>query len=89
MHAASMDGLTPLHAACAGGHRECTELLLDNEADMDALDNANETPLHKVAICGSTECAIVLVTCGAKVNALNKDNSLPLHLATKNTHPEV
>jgi len=41
--------MTPLHFACQAGFADCAELLLDKNADIDALDASKETPLHKVA----------------------------------------
>ena len=49
MRSVSADGMTPLHFACQAGFADCAELLLDKNADIDALDASKETPLHKVA----------------------------------------
>ena len=43
-------GLSPLHLAAQGGHREAMELLLDAGADINAVDARGYTPLHFV-IC--------------------------------------
>ena len=43
-------GLSPLHLAAQGGHLDAMELLLDADADINALDARGYTPLH-FAIC--------------------------------------
>jgi hypothetical protein len=39
------DGWTPLHIAALNGRKEVAELLIANDADVNAKDVANETPL--------------------------------------------
>jgi ankyrin repeat protein len=40
------DGLTPLHVAATLGAEEFIKALLENGADVNAVDNENNTPLH-------------------------------------------
>lgn len=48
----SNHGWTPLHLASYFGHKSMMELLLDNGADINALNNDGDTPLHKAAFIG-------------------------------------
>lgn len=50
--AKSNQGWTPLHLATYFGHAQMVQLLLDNGADVDALNDAGDTALHKAAFIG-------------------------------------
>ena len=43
---ANHGGLTPLHEATAGGHKEAAEALLSVGATTDAVDQVHSTPWH-------------------------------------------
>ncbi|OWZ23581.1 hypothetical protein PHMEG_0001528 [Phytophthora megakarya] len=59
--AASSNGLTPLHHACAGGNDNVVELLLKLGAAFDAVDLAMQTPLHVACANGDVKCARLLL----------------------------
>ena len=40
------DGETPLHLAAENGDKKMVELLLANQADVNATDGTGDTPLH-------------------------------------------
>ena len=42
-------GATALHYAARAGHFECVKLLIQNQADVNALDKKNETAQDKCA----------------------------------------
>jgi ankyrin repeat protein len=74
-------GVTPLHQAAAGGHRDVAELLLANHAEVDAMDDQLSTPLHWAARRGHKEVVELLLAHNAAVNAKNNLGMTPLHLA--------
>jgi ankyrin repeat protein len=53
-------GLTPLHIAAAGDNREAEEMLLANQAEINAKDGNGWTPLHVAVFCGNTRSAELL-----------------------------
>ena len=57
-----LDGRTPLHLSSLQGCTEITELLLENNSEIDALDNSTQTALHYAAFQGHTgKCFTPLV----------------------------
>ena len=46
------NGFTPLHWACLGGDVKIVEFLLDNRADIDAVNNRGEPPIFWAVIKG-------------------------------------
>jgi hypothetical protein len=47
------DGWTPLHQAAAKGRKEVAELLITNDADVNAKNDIGKTPLHEAALVRS------------------------------------
>lgn len=45
-------GWTPLHLASYFGHKPVVEFLLDQGADINAVNDSGDTPLHKAAFVG-------------------------------------
>lgn len=87
-------GATPLHEVILdygylGNKFEVIEFLLENGADVNAVDDNGETPLHYViqsldshsldAYEKSIEIANFLINEGADVNISNADGNTPLH----------
>ena len=54
-------GCTPLHRAASTGKSELCELLIEEGADVDAVDKAGQTPLMNAVICENKEVAFVRV----------------------------
>ncbi|MHC9538403.1 MAG: ankyrin repeat domain-containing protein [Vulcanimicrobiota bacterium] len=90
-------GVTALHTAARYGQKEVADYLIQQGADVNALDIDGETPLHKTAMMytllgqfenayftkdGQLEVAQMLVEKGADVNALSKKGETPLRKAT-------
>lgn len=62
---------TALHVACERGHGEVAELLLANEADMEAKDVNGNTPLHVAAQNQQTGLVQLLLETGADPDSEN------------------
>ncbi|XP_006815106.1 death-associated protein kinase 1-like [Saccoglossus kowalevskii] len=76
--------LTPLHLV--GANASVAELLLNNGADISAVDDRKDTPLHSAARNGHTLTVKTLLDKGANVNAVNTNGNTPLHSASRNGH---
>lgn len=66
---------------------QLTSLLLNNGADIIAIDRCLDTPLHKAAAFGYLPVVQVLLKKGAPVNARNYNLCTPLHYAAKEGAP--
>ena len=72
-------GITPLLVAVMNGHKEITELLIAEGADVNAQDNdAGWAPLHAAARKGLKPVVELLIAAGADVNAKDDSNITPL-----------
>lgn len=65
-------GLTPLHYAAMGGHKETVAALIKACADLNATDGAGCTPLHYAAAHGHTKSIAALIKAGANPYILDK-----------------
>ena len=59
-------GITPLHHAAGKGHKETTELLIAEDADVNAKDDDGETPLDFATDGKQTETVDLLRKHGGK-----------------------
>jgi len=82
------DGIekTALHSAVQVGHKEITELLIDNGANVNAKNRIGETPLHQAV---SREVVELLIANKAKVNTLSRLGATPLDTAILRKQPET
>jgi len=81
---------TPLHHAAYNGHKEIVELLIANDADVNAKEIARQTPLHVAAYNGHKEIVELLIDAGADVNAKpTLFGWVPLHNAVRGGQKEV
>ena len=72
-------GITPLLVAVMNGHKEITELLIAEGADVNAQDNdAGWAPLHAAARKGLKPVVELLIAAGADVNAKDDSNITPV-----------
>jgi len=88
---------TPLHYAADTGAADVARVLIENGADVKAVDELGWTPLHHAARCiapladdARTKLAAVLIRAGADVNARDRNDRTPLDaaLATRpDEHP--
>uniref|UniRef100_A0A5K3FNW5 ANK_REP_REGION domain-containing protein n=1 Tax=Mesocestoides corti TaxID=53468 RepID=A0A5K3FNW5_MESCO len=59
-------------------------LLLENGANVNAMDNEDWTPLHAAATCGNKELCGMLINWNADLLALNVDGNMPYDLCDDN-----
>jgi len=81
----TLSGLTPLCAACKGGHKILVETLLRRQATIDALNVADkEAPIHVAAKEGHADILAFLLVQGANPNQLDGRERTPLmHIAAE------
>jgi ankyrin repeat protein len=87
----SLEGLTLLHAAAAGGHTDVVEFLIAKGFEATATTEDDETtPLHLAALSGHKEVAELLIANGADVNSRERySGRTPVELAMNGNHNEV
>lgn len=54
-------GATPLHRAASNGNSELCELLIEEGAEVDAVDKAGQTSLMNAVICHYKEVSLVKI----------------------------
>ncbi|XP_060576527.1 ankyrin repeat domain-containing protein 26-like isoform X31 [Ruditapes philippinarum] len=74
---------TPLHLACAQGHADVVEALLEWNARVNVGDNQGKTPLMKAIECNQEKCVKLLLEHKVDINVTDKDKNTALHLAVK------
>ncbi|XP_026707253.1 ankyrin repeat and SOCS box protein 11 isoform X1 [Athene noctua] len=79
---------SPIHEAVKRGHRECMEILLAHEVDIDQEDLQHGTPLYVACTYQRTDCVKKLLELGANVN-MGKRLDTPLHAAARKSSTEV
>ncbi|XP_074000603.1 ankyrin repeat and SOCS box protein 11 isoform X2 [Numenius arquata] len=80
--------VSPIHEAVKRGHRECMEILLAHEVDIDQEDLHHGTPLYVACMYQRTDCVKKLLELGANVN-MGKRLDTPLHAAARKSSVEV
>ena len=83
------NGVTHLMACAALGDLNLVKGLIDNGADINAVDNDGWTVMHGTVCHDHWETIKFLIDNGANVNAKIKDGTTPLMLATINNHLEI
>ncbi|KAJ7417839.1 hypothetical protein WISP_62396 [Willisornis vidua] len=79
---------SPIHEAVKRGHRDCMEILLAHEVDIDQEDLQHGTPLYVACMYQKTDCVKKLLQLGANVN-MGKRSDTPLHAAARKSNVEV
>ncbi|XP_050791943.1 ankyrin repeat domain-containing protein 7 isoform X10 [Gopherus flavomarginatus] len=74
---------TPLHLACANGHSDIVNYLVDNKCKLNLCDNDNRSPLMKAVQCQQEKCATMLLEHGADPNLVDVNSNTALHLAAQ------
>jgi ankyrin repeat protein len=85
---ADVDGHTPLHFACVGGHECVVTALIDRGVALDVADRNGRTPLHLACVTvsvttiheASLEIIRVLILAGADTQARDSEGRLPLEV---------
>ena len=70
---------TPLAWAALQGHVAAAEWLLDNGAEVNALNGDGSTALHSAAFMGQAEIVRLMLERGADPNARHPNGALPIH----------
>ncbi|KAJ3225977.1 hypothetical protein HK099_005802 [Clydaea vesicula] len=79
-----MNGLTPLHHACANGELGKVKEYINMGANVNGQDNAGWTPLHEASLNGHHEVVEYLLLHGASVDAAGLDGDTALMDAVTN-----
>ena len=79
-------GLDDDSSAC---YFDTIQLLLENGADVDALDDAQWAPLHVASENGCAKATRLLLKYGASVHLQNKQGQTPSQVASAHGHEEI
>jgi ankyrin repeat protein len=82
-------GGTYLHFAAYLGDVDATKRLIQDNADVNAVNEKKLTALHEAALEGHVEIVKVLIQNGADVNAVNYWKQTALHYAALKGHADV
>ncbi|KAM5303756.1 cortactin-binding protein 2 [Glossophaga mutica] len=82
------DGHSALYSAAKNGHTDCVRLLLNAEAQVNAVDKNGFTPLCAAASQGHFKCIELLIAYDADINYAADGGQTPLYLACKNGNKE-
>ncbi|XP_014676915.1 PREDICTED: oxysterol-binding protein-related protein 1-like [Priapulus caudatus] len=75
-------GWAALHLACYFGHGDVVGCLLQNGADINALNRAGDTPLHKSAFTGRVNIVMMLLHYNADVFQINGEGQTARDVAS-------
>ena len=82
IHIRNRNELDYLRSACAMGHFEIAQLLIERGADVDAASDSNgQTPLHLACAGEHLKIVRLLIECGADPNPINCIGNTPLYQA--------
>ncbi|XP_045900844.1 ankyrin repeat domain-containing protein 26 isoform X7 [Micropterus dolomieu] len=72
---------TALHIACASGHVEVVQFLVESKAKLNLCDNQNRSALMKAVQCQHERCLNILLENHAEPNLVDINGNTALHLA--------
>ncbi|KAK6194550.1 hypothetical protein SNE40_000167 [Patella caerulea] len=75
------EGITWLHIVCANGYKKALKLLLDNRADVNAVDYNGWTPLHVAAKYGEKRVVEILMNNEARTDVIDVHGFRPVDVA--------
>ncbi|XP_064878829.1 ankyrin repeat domain-containing protein 26 isoform X5 [Oncorhynchus nerka] len=73
---------TALHIACANGHTDVVQFLVESKAKLNLCDNQNRSPLMKAVQCQQERCVATLLEHDAEPNLVDINGNTALHLAS-------
>jgi ankyrin repeat protein len=79
----------PLHSATTGNHTSIARMLIENDAEVNALQKSGVSPLHSAAQNGNIEIIILLLEKGAKVETRMEGGKLAADLAKEKGYLEI
>jgi hypothetical protein len=83
-------GHTALHRACAAGHMDCVELLVERGADIHVKSAWGwHTPLHMACAHAHVEIGQFLLEQGANWDAKDKNKRTPMRMGVDNGHSGI
>ena len=82
--AVTIHDLTPLHLAARHGRIEVAKILLENRANLAAVDENGLTPLHIASKYSQASVLSLLLNAHADCNAVDNEGNTALHLACRN-----
>lgn len=74
-----VNGKSLLHVASLNGRKEVAELLIQKNADINAIDDMHHTPLHWASEYGHEKVVELLIAHKARSNVKTTSNYTPLH----------
>lgn len=83
------DGNTALHIACAKGHQELVQFLLDEGADVNVQNSVGETPLHLAVLHQHPAIVHVLLKYGPDISLSSDVGGSPLLYAASSEQTDV
>ncbi|MEZ0451432.1 ankyrin repeat domain-containing protein [Sphingobacterium thalpophilum] len=79
----------PLHIAAANNHEEIGKMLLEADADVNAVQSTGETALHFAAQHGNIDLIVALLEFGADTRIVNIKGLTPADLAAEKGFKEI
>jgi len=90
IHARNRMGATPLWVAAVYDQKEIVELLLEREANINALDRRRQcTPLWIAVRNGNKDTVELLIRKGANIHTSDNEGRTPLAIAKQRGHTEI
>jgi len=78
-----------LHRAASTGNAELCEFLIEEGAEVDAVDRIGQTPLMHAVICENQGVAFLLIRHGADVDVEDKEGYTVLGRASNSLRPAL
>ena len=78
-----------LVSAASLGSVKCIEILHENGAEIDAIDQNGQTPFHQAVAAGQTDSAKLFISFGARLSAQDKRLRCCIHLAVEQGREET